>query len=283
MIWGAHPYLWKHPYDPIWCYSMAIYMLGTSIWGVQLDAVNKMASIRGFNETIVGTPPRVHKHDNGKKKTTMNIRCMLMFQCHVSFQGGVTLRLAHQYKWKVIELLAYLPCDKSMTILWFSNHFPHETPQGFRWVVSKRDGSLLQVRFQTRILRHSQVAQPMAVGLSYVHPLLNDFAHMGPWEDGPPDFPFHPYKESWIQGSESAHLSGVSSGLGWDLRPLHFPTNQPRINWTYVGERHPWHCWGWLNKKQQHINIHTPNVMHVNVHVTLPETNIAHENPHLPL
>ena len=45
--------------------------------------------------------------------------------------------------------------------------------------------------------------------------LFNDFAHMGPWEDGLPNFPFHPHnskeipKQKLLVKFPGAHLPGV--------------------------------------------------------------------------
>ena len=47
---------------------------------------------------------------------------------------------------------------------------------------------------------------------------INDFAHMGPWEDGPPNFPFHPHHSKEIPKHQllvkflGAHLPGGPVG-----------------------------------------------------------------------
>ena len=63
--------------------------------------------------------------------------------------------------------------------------------------------------------------------------LFNDFAHMGPWEDGPPNFPFHPHnskeipKQKLLVKVPGAHLPGAC----WKI--LRIMGNYPLIGAYY--------------------------------------------------
>ncbi len=53
--------------------------------------------------------------------------------------------------------------------------------------------------------------------LLYSHRSI-DFAHMGPWEDGPPNFPFHPHNSKEIPSYTVGETSGGPPSRGMWVR-----------------------------------------------------------------